>query len=164
MHIELRKIKYFAAGSEETSCFVANVYIDGKESGEVKNEGHGGCNFYYPFELETRINEYAKTLPPRKFSLEGVPEDETYQPDADTLISDLLEEYLSTKELKRLLASKAVYTVNDKAGIFATPKLTPVQMAQMRQKGIGCLPTKWNVKHLLNVLPFEEALTIYRKG
>ncbi len=41
---ELRKIKYFDAGSEETPCFTAEIWEDGKLVGYAKNDGHGGGN------------------------------------------------------------------------------------------------------------------------
>lgn len=44
--VSLKSIKHFAAGSEETDCFVATLYLDGKKAGDVRNDGHGGCNSY----------------------------------------------------------------------------------------------------------------------
>ncbi len=32
--------------SEETNCFVADLYINGKKIGYVKNDGRGGCTDY----------------------------------------------------------------------------------------------------------------------
>jgi len=40
--LELRKIKFFEAGSEETNCFVAEIYKAGKRVGHANNDGHGG--------------------------------------------------------------------------------------------------------------------------
>ena len=40
--LELRKIKFFEAGSEETNCFVADIYKKGKKVGQANNDGHGG--------------------------------------------------------------------------------------------------------------------------
>jgi len=44
LKFELRKIKYFDAGSEETPCFVAEIWEKGKHVADVKNDGHGGGN------------------------------------------------------------------------------------------------------------------------
>ncbi|PYF74634.1 hypothetical protein [Pedobacter nutrimenti] len=46
MKIELKNIKYFDALSEETTLFNANLYIDGKKAGIVKNDGRGGSTFH----------------------------------------------------------------------------------------------------------------------
>lgn len=44
---ELRKIKYFDAMSEETPCFTAEIWENGKLMAHVKNNGHGGGNMVY---------------------------------------------------------------------------------------------------------------------
>lgn len=43
MKVELKKLKTYAALSEETVAFTADVWINGKRSGDAKNDGHGGC-------------------------------------------------------------------------------------------------------------------------
>ena len=45
---ELRNFKYSAFATQETPCFEAKLYIDGKFIADVRNEGHGGCNYVYP--------------------------------------------------------------------------------------------------------------------
>lgn len=42
MKIELRKIRINTRMSEETTCFSADIYLDGKLAGEAMNRGHGG--------------------------------------------------------------------------------------------------------------------------
>ena len=69
MKIELRNIKYSDFASEETACYQATIYIDGKKVGEVSNSGKGGCDNIYPYEVENMINRYAKTLPVRKLGI-----------------------------------------------------------------------------------------------
>lgn len=46
--IQLKNVKYAAFASEETHCYEASVYFDGKKVGTVKNDGHGGCDYQYP--------------------------------------------------------------------------------------------------------------------
>jgi hypothetical protein len=67
MKIELKNVKYAAFASQETSCFEATVYIDGKRAGKVRNEGHGGPNIwdnYDTFDIVDRLDAHAETLPP----------------------------------------------------------------------------------------------------
>lgn len=47
---ELRKIKYFDAMSEETPCFTAEIWENGKHVAYAKNDGHGGCNYIHQVE------------------------------------------------------------------------------------------------------------------
>ena len=48
MKIELKAIKYSAFASQETHCYQAKIYIDGKPFAGVSNDGHGGCDLVYP--------------------------------------------------------------------------------------------------------------------
>lgn len=45
--ITLKNVKIYEALSEETLCFTATVYENGKRIGTAKNEGHGGNTFVY---------------------------------------------------------------------------------------------------------------------
>ena len=48
MKIELKAIKYSAFASQETNCYQAKIYIDGKPFAGVSNDGRGGCDHVYP--------------------------------------------------------------------------------------------------------------------
>lgn len=68
--IELRKLTIYERMSEETTAFVAEIYIDGVQAGHAKNDGHGGSTDYYAYpEHRELINEAEKlclALPPLK--------------------------------------------------------------------------------------------------
>jgi hypothetical protein len=68
MKIELKKLKVFEEMSEETTAFVADLWINGKKVAYCKNDGHGGCTFYnaYPEqrELLAEAEAYCQSLPP----------------------------------------------------------------------------------------------------
>ena len=98
MKIELKKIEFSERMSQETNCFVADIYCDGKKVGYCSNDGHGGCTTYHgvdKFRSEdiTKMEEYCKTLPPEKseFFPEGLPMD------LEMFIDLLLEKYLIEK-------------------------------------------------------------------
>jgi len=44
LEFDLVKIKYFDGMSEETPCFTAEIWENGKQVAYVKNSGHGGGN------------------------------------------------------------------------------------------------------------------------
>lgn len=48
MKITLKNFKHAAFASEETLCFEASVYIDGKKIAKANNDGKGGNTFIYP--------------------------------------------------------------------------------------------------------------------
>jgi len=101
--VELKKIEYSERMSEETSCFVADLYINGKKVGYVKNDGRGGCTAYYGNSREdnvlfAEIEAYCKTLPkvkPDGYSFE-------YQPTLESIIDDQFEQWLKNREEKRM--------------------------------------------------------------
>jgi hypothetical protein len=100
--VELKKISFYERMSEETNCFVADLYINGKKVGEVKNDGQGGCTNYRGFtkennEIIRQAEEYFNTLPKVK-SEYGF----TYQPSLENEIDDQLEQYLKAKAEKKM--------------------------------------------------------------
>lgn len=44
--VTLKSVKINEALSEETTCYSATVYLDGKKVGTASNRGHGGEDFY----------------------------------------------------------------------------------------------------------------------
>ena len=47
MKLQLKKIKIYDELSEETICFTAELYADGKKVATVKNDGRGGSTDVY---------------------------------------------------------------------------------------------------------------------
>ena len=46
--MELKKIKYFESGSQETPCFTADLWDGGKLVAHLENNGRGGNNMIHP--------------------------------------------------------------------------------------------------------------------
>lgn len=158
MKIQLKNVKYAAFASEETACFEADIWVDGKKEGHVRNDVHDGCNWIEPMSLHYRIEAYAKTLPPMKLEFGGKVHEMEHS--ADSYISEILEDHLQEKELKKLLKSHLVGRCTD-GMIIKTRKLTPVQMEQFCKAKVPMGEPKDKVV-VLNYLPFEKALALYR--
>ncbi len=135
MKIELRRITYNARLSDETSCYAADVWVDGKKRGTVSNSGTGGPDRIDPRELEYEINAYAKTLPPVKTG-DGY----VLEQCADLIFGELLDRHIVGKALKRQLAKKTIF-VRDGHLWQGTPK------------GPDAV--------VLNSLPFDDAINLY---
>lgn len=168
MKIELKNVKYAEFMSEETSCFRATVLIDGAVAGEVSNEGHGGADEFHPWKLAERLNAYGATLPPTVSKDLRDPHDSTkpfvMKQDAESLIGDLLTEWLMARDLKKLIRKKMLFTIKGKKGVFATSFRQPQALeAVVRDKGmLATFAQRHQTERILNTLPFEEALQIYR--
>jgi len=125
--MELKNLSHNVTFSEETHCFRASVYINGKRMFSVSNGGNGGPNFYSPSdfgkgkeafdEAMAIAREEAKQYTLKKIELG---EDLQWAIDAfgdgksdeliDWLITDLINEQLTLKEMRKTLKKKvAVY-------------------------------------------------------
>lgn len=155
MKVELKAIKYFAAGSQETPCFVANIYVDGKKRGTVENEGYGGPHNIQPYALQQEIDAWVKaTRAPE------VVYGQELQPTAEWLISELLEDHLLRKELQALLRKRIVYVGAD-GKLYQTKALPKeaLQRAVARPQVLEGL----EAQTVLNLLPFDEALALFKQ-
>ena len=96
MKIELKKISFNERMSEETNCFVADLHIDGKKVGYVKNDGHGGqtdCRGYTKedYQVITKAEAYCKTLPKVKHG------NMEWEQSLEDVIDGLFEDWLMAK-------------------------------------------------------------------
>lgn len=168
MKIELKNVKHAAFNSEETDCFRATVLIDGVVAGEVSNEGHGGPDDFHPWKLAERLNAYGATLPPTVSEDLRDPNDPTKpftsKQDAESLIGDLFTEWLITRDLKKRIAKKMLFTIKGKKGVFAVSFKQPQALeAIVRDKGmLAAFAERHKAERILNTLPLEEALQIFR--
>lgn len=105
MKIELKKVSFSERMSEETNAFVADVYVDGKKVGYAKNEGHGGNTDVrsYPetHDQFKKAEDYCKSLPDTVHDLGGN-EPFTMKSDLESVVDDLLEQWLKEKEEKKI--------------------------------------------------------------
>jgi hypothetical protein len=68
--IELRKLQIYERMSEETTAFVADIYVGGIKAGYAKNDGHGGSTDCHPYPEQRKLFEEAESqclaLPPEQ--------------------------------------------------------------------------------------------------
>ena len=62
MEITLKNLKVAKFMSQDTLCYQATIYVDGKKAGTVENEGHGGCS-------NVHLNPEFRHLNDQKFPL-----------------------------------------------------------------------------------------------
>lgn len=113
----LKGIKHFAAGSDETECFVATLYVNGKKLADCDNEGHGGpTNVRFrpeTYPLGEEIEVFLKTQP--KIKPEGY--DFELNLDLEYIVDDLLYKHLQEKERRKMMRkTEKVLLFKDKNG------------------------------------------------
>ena len=163
MKIEIKNLKHSEFASHETNCFEASVYADGKRIGVVSNDGQGGCNSYsHPRSTWAPIEDYAKTLPPKKFTLtqDGVPTEVDLPIDMDSVIDGLVTDALYTRDLKRQMLNRIMFIGEDGA-MMETSRMDKGTMAQWLSKPE--LMDKLKATKVLNLMPLAEAVKLYRK-
>ena len=157
MKIELKNVKHCDFASQETNCFEASVYIDGKRAGNVSNDGRGGPNDYDSREMVAVLMEYASTQPTYKWKLNG--EELEVPPTIDTVIDHLLIEHLHAKDLKRAMSKRILFV--DKDGILKETKaFKKDDLASLLRS--PTLTTRLGSDKILNAMPFDVALSTYR--
>jgi hypothetical protein len=163
--IEVRNVKFSAFASEETNCFEATLYIDGKRGGAARNAGHGGATYIEPRECEMRLNAHAATLPrivtdtPDETDPSGFL---TYAQTGESLVDDLVEAALVEREVKKALRKRILYTRPGKVGIFQTRPLNVAALARALTN--AALPQTLDAETILNVLPLADAIALYKNG
>lgn len=152
MKIELKAIQYSAFASQETNCYSANLYVDGKKIGTVSNQGHGGCDLFYgDQEAYQEADKWCRENLP-KWSLGGG-SSEAYETDLEQHCGDLLATWLDSRDLKRRMRNHIVFRMD---GSLYLAKFTGDQTVAASQ-----VQKRHPTAKVLNTLPFDQALTIY---
>jgi len=161
MKLELKNIKHTAWASEETHCYQASLYVDGKPVAIVSNAGQGGCDYEYDHpkcKADYRatmkaVHDYFKSLPkePSEWSEDGFAQQLEYW------CADQVNEFLSVRELKRKFKSHVVYQRKGTGALYQTkyhPTVTKGEWIIDKQAGV--------TRRILNDMPFDEALALWK--
>lgn len=166
MKIELKGIKHYPSLSEETNCYEASLYVDGKKIGTVSNRGTGGCDsFYGDHAACAAANDWCKAnLPTYTFEIGG--EHHTNPTDIEMHCASLLEDHIVTKELTAAMKKTALFILSDERGLYRTgykaqrgakPKAPDEALFDhVRKKHHGAV--------ILNTMPLADAIAAYRNA
>jgi hypothetical protein len=158
--ITLKNIKYAAFASEETHCYSASVYFDGKRVGTVKNDGHGGADYQYPEDKDgwDEMGKYIATLPEITTTFGGEAGFTLIQ-DLELICGDLVNDFLVTKDLKRALSKKVLFKKKGSDGVFETKG---ARNKATLEHWVTQIAEREDTTEVLNLLPIDKALEIYR--
>lgn len=163
MKIELKNVKHSEFASQETNCFEATIYVDGKKAGSARNDGHGGCTFIHPRELQQRLDAYGATLPGvvTPYLSEGKPF--VMKQTGETLIDDLLTAFLITRDVKRLLKGHILFVSAKNGKVCQTKKLRPEHLTH-HLLDEARIKRQLDATRILNTAPVEEIVALMRAG
>ena len=161
--IEMKNISYYKRGSEETPCYNATVYINGKKAVEVSNDGHGGSDRQHVWhENGFRLQDINKWCVEKFGQSSWEYGGQTYSTDLDLehYCHDELYKHLDTKLLKRNMKKNIMFFRDEKDIKSGQYSLAKIQnnfgglMAYIKDKFPKCI--------ILNDMPFEKALETFR--
>jgi hypothetical protein len=174
MKLELKNIKHSEFASEETHCYQATLYVDGKKMAEVKNDGQGGSDYQWalkPFtekDLDKVRDWCIKNLP--KWTSENDKKKEENDTDLEMWCGEEVNKFLVSRDLKRKLNKKIIYEQNKELWEYSFKGVKKLEQKHLISFVNGVAKAKvennenWkNVTAILNTLPFDKALEIYRK-
>lgn len=111
LNISLRSLKINKTMSEETTCFSAQVIIDGRHVFDVSNHGHGGADNWHPVkggftmgEICDLNNKIKETYPPLIIAHAN-----TIPADLETVVAELITETEVIKDVRRHAKKKMLF-------------------------------------------------------
>ena len=148
MKIQLKNVKINDSFSEETICFKADVFVNGKKTALAENDGRGGCTFIHAYPEKkselVELEKYCKSLPKRVYDFGE------FENNLESVIEDLLNEKMAEKEQKKidkLCLTSIVYGIPggisyNFIGFKGKPKLDDIKKTEAGQKAIDNLLKK----------------------
>ena len=161
MKLELKNITYYKQGSQETPCYNAIVYVDGKKMIDVGNDGHGGSdrqNGYgdYSWKEIEKVDSWIKDNFPKE-SFQSGGETHYYDYDLESFCHDKLYDWLDTKSLKKDMKGKYLFVEKDQ--LMAYKRIASDTETTFKDFFKKNHPTS----KCLNFLPFDDALKLYKE-
>jgi len=188
--MELKNLSHNVTFSEETHCFRATVYLNGKRMFCADNRGCGGSNDYYPLNhggldhhlLEKGREEFDEAMSlareeAKRYTLKKIElgEDLQWAIDAfgdgksneliDWLITDLINEQLTLKEMRKVMKKKVIVYDPKSNDILELGKDKPTD--EILEKYKNHFATKSELKNTkdwvwLNMISEAEAYKYWR--
>jgi hypothetical protein len=125
--VSLKNVKHYPTLSEETNCFTAVVYFDGKKVGECENRGYGGATIcrFTSREKEVEVEAYCKSLPNIIYG------EHTFDSNLEFVLDKCFEDWISEREEKRMQKDF------DKGICYGTPQSYYITYFQVGGKKIS---------------------------
>lgn len=158
MKIELKNIKHMESLSEETHCFSATLHVDGHKIGEISNHGHGGPDAFHG---DQATYDKADAWVAANMDPLEIADTDPLPMDLEIYCGQLLEDHLIRVDLRKTLRNRVLIKHPDRDGIYAmrwkgVRKIESRHIADIRQTYPDAI--------ILNSLPLEDALALYRQA
>ena len=170
--IELKGFKHSEFASEETHCFEASVYFNGKKIGVVSNHGQGASDDFHG--AGKNADAYvANNKLWDKISARLEEEHPTYYCEftkeqshrtMEGWVCMQVNKWLSHKDFKRYMKSKVVFVDPTSDDPKAIRYMTFKGVRKIDQRYVDHNKNKYPAYQVLNDMPEADALAIWREG
>ena len=169
MQVTLKKLKYSEFASEETNCFLADVYVNGEPFAIAQNDGHGGSTHFTKHpksKLADHSAFYAKLKEYDAICKANAPEEDKSYYNFDCLVDEVLTQELYKKDMKKLFSRSLIVVKKDESKGFY--KFGKKKFALTDEGRINLFKLRldklWGEGSyfVLNSLPESEALNLYK--
>lgn len=157
MKIELKAVRYAAFASQETSCYTATLYVDGRRIGTVSNEGNGGPDLFHGDHTAYNAADVWCRANLPKWSL-GDDSEATRETDLEIYCGELLTEWLYRRDYRKAIKTKLILHYPGKSGLWEVSFRSSIEQALAGAKA------RYPDATILNQLPETEGLAIYRSS
>ena len=160
--LEMKAIKRAAFQSEETHCYEAKLYLNGKPFAIVSNDGHGGADYQYPAGDHTNaditaIDERCKNEMPKyvsSFAPEGM------SVDLELWCALGVDDWLMRKDMKTSMKSKVLVSDPKRPGSVFEIKFKGCRKITDRQ--LFVIASEKPDYKILNRMSEDDAFAIYK--
>lgn len=163
--LELKGIKHAEFASQETHCYEASVYFNGKIIGWVNNDGFGGSDTFNPKEPFRENNNIWARMEHRiaedhpQYHLEW--DDSMNDMTMEVWCGEQVNKWLAHRDFKKYMKSKVVFTDPTSDDPKAIRYFSFKGVRSITKQHIDHIITKYPNYNVLNVMPQEEALALW---
>lgn len=155
MKIELKRISLNRQLSEETACFSADLWVEGRKIGTVANRGTGGCDeFHGDQDAYDRADAWCKANLPRWRLFEGEADHPT---DLEMHCAGIVARHEGEQQMARKLKARLLVKLPDRGGLWEFKANGDTSSPQTHAAFLA----KYPGAVILNALPKAEAYTLY---
>lgn len=161
--LEMKALQHAEFASEETHCYEAKLYLNGKLFAYVSNDGRGASDSQDPASGLT----YQDVRDLDKRCLEELPKQDSQWSDDPVSISleywccDAVNYLLAKKDVKRLMRSKILYQTPSESDSLRGASYKGVK--KITERHIEVFKSKNPDAIILNEMDDDEATAIFRK-
>ena len=157
--LEMKAVQHSAFASQETHCYHAKLYFNGKPFCEVRNEGYGGADHQDGIGKVTysdirALDQRCRDEMPKWSMID----DEQMDTDLEIWCGEQINKHLADKELSRLMRTKVVLVEDNSISVVGFKNTKKID-----DRHIAHVSKQYPNLAILNTMPKAEALEIFER-